>query len=131
MVARGCSPGPLFFWEDKWFLTRELFVAALSAAGYAAKDYAGHSFRIGAVNGVRVSKALSLRHWAIGRVLRICVISERLPRCYSGWQRPSLGHGTGVHRRHFHCCIHFCSITIVYITNHNLFAWAHQKYAYS
>ena len=52
MVARGNSSGPLFTWEDNRFLTRDHFVrgvrAALSEAGYVAKDYAGHSFRIGA-----------------------------------------------------------------------------------
>ena len=49
MVARGPGAGPLFAWEDKPFLTREAFVAAIRAAlTEAANDYAGHSFRIGA-----------------------------------------------------------------------------------
>ena len=52
LVARGSGPGPLFKWEDGRFLTREAFVAAvrkaLAETGLAAKDYAGHSFRIGA-----------------------------------------------------------------------------------
>ncbi len=52
MVARGSSPGRLFTWEDNRYLTRARFVAsvraALSEAGYVAKDYADHSFRIGA-----------------------------------------------------------------------------------
>jgi len=52
MVACGSSPGPLLTWENGHYLTRESFVArvrlALSAAGYTAKNYAGHSFRIGA-----------------------------------------------------------------------------------
>lgn len=52
MVARGRAPGPVFIWEDRKYLTRESFVAslrlALAIADYAAKDYAGHSFQIGA-----------------------------------------------------------------------------------
>ena len=52
MVARGNSSGPLFTWEDNRFLTRDYFArgvrAALSEAGYVAKDYTGPSFRIGA-----------------------------------------------------------------------------------
>ena len=52
MVARGCPPGPLFTWRDNRYLTSDGFAAgvrsALQEAGYVAKDYAGHSFRIGA-----------------------------------------------------------------------------------
>ena len=52
LVVPGSGPGPLFKWEDGRFLTREAFVAAvrkaLAETGLAAKDYAGHSFRIGA-----------------------------------------------------------------------------------
>ena len=52
MVARGSSAGPLFHWEDGKFMTRARFVesmrTALTLAGYRAKDYAGHSFHIGA-----------------------------------------------------------------------------------
>ncbi len=52
IAARGCQPGPLFIWKDGRFLTRDGFVTSLRAvlkeAGYAATDYAGHSFRIGA-----------------------------------------------------------------------------------
>ena len=47
MVARGSSPGPLFTWDDGQYLTREGFVARVRS-GYRGKDYAGHSFRIGA-----------------------------------------------------------------------------------
>ena len=52
MTARGGTPRPLFQWEDGRYLTREKFVvgvrSALSEAGLIARDYAGHSFRIGA-----------------------------------------------------------------------------------
>ena len=62
----------VFFCEDKRLLTRDWFVAslhaALSAAGYAAKDYAEHSFRIGAATmaahqGVQDSFIKTLGHW--------------------------------------------------------------------
>ena len=52
LVAQWPAPGPLLAYEDRRFLTREAFVAAvraaLAVAGLEAKDYAGHSFRIGA-----------------------------------------------------------------------------------
>ena len=72
MVARGSSEGPLFIWEDGRYLTRERFVAsmrtALSRAGYTAKDYAGHSFRIGAATtaaerGIQDSLIKTLGRW--------------------------------------------------------------------
>ena len=72
MVARGNSSGPLFTWEDNRFLTRDQFVrgvrAALSEAGYVAKDYAGHSFRIGAAttaaeHGIQDSLIKTLGRW--------------------------------------------------------------------
>lgn len=72
MVARGCSEGPLFIWEDGKFLTRESFVtsmrAALTQAGFVAKDYAGHSFRVGAATtaaqrGVQDSLLKTLGRW--------------------------------------------------------------------
>ena len=72
MVARGNSSGPLFTWEDNQFLTRDHFMrgirAALSEAGYVAKDYAGHSFRIGAAttaaeHGIQDSLIKTLGWW--------------------------------------------------------------------
>ena len=72
MVARGPGAGPLFAWEDKRFLTREAFVAAVRAAlteaGLVAKDYAGHSFRIGAATtaarqGIQDSLIKTLGRW--------------------------------------------------------------------
>ena len=72
MVARGGFPGPLFVWDDGWFLTRDCFVASLrttlTAVGYNARDYAGHSFRIRAAmtaarQEVQDSLIKTLRHW--------------------------------------------------------------------
>ena len=57
------------------FLTRDHFVrgvwAALSEAGYVAKDYAGHSFRIGAAttaakHGIQDSLIKTLGRWERG-----------------------------------------------------------------
>lgn len=72
MVARGSAPGPLFTWEGGQFLTRERMVAelrsALRARGIQAKDYAGHSFRIGAATtaarrGIQDSLIKTLGRW--------------------------------------------------------------------
>ena len=72
VVARGSSAGPLFLWEDGKFLTRARFVesmrTALTQAGYKAKDYAGHSFRIGAATtaaqrGIQDSLIKTLGRW--------------------------------------------------------------------
>ena len=72
MAVRDRSPGPLFRWEDNRYLTRESFVRgvrkALEEAGYAGKDYAGHSFRIGAATtaarcGLQDSLIKTLGRW--------------------------------------------------------------------
>lgn len=72
IAARGCQPGPLFIWKDGRFLTRDGFVTSLRAvlkeAGYAATDYAGHSFRIGAATtaarcGIQDSLIKTLGRW--------------------------------------------------------------------
>ena len=72
MVARGTEEGPLFVWDNGKYLTRERFVAsmrsALTVAGYNAKDYAGHSFRIGAAStaarcGIQDSLIKTLGRW--------------------------------------------------------------------
>jgi len=54
MMDRGTKPGPFFIWTDRRtgrYLTRDYFMSAirtaLVAAGLTAKNYAGHSFRIG------------------------------------------------------------------------------------
>ena len=95
MVARGNSDGPLFTWEDGRYLTRAGFVSgmrvALSAAGYAAQDYAGHSFRIGAATtaarcGIQDSLIKTLGRWestAYTRYIRtspeiLCKVSQTL-----------------------------------------------------
>ena len=73
IVERGASLGPLFIRrEGGQYLTRERFVAelrsALAAVGYPAKDYAGHSFRIGAATtaarcGIQDSLIKTLGRW--------------------------------------------------------------------
>jgi len=72
MVVRGAAKGPLFVWENGQYLTRDRFVsevrAALSALGFPAKSYAGHSFRIGAATtaaqrGVQDSLIKTLGRW--------------------------------------------------------------------
>ena len=72
MAMRGSSPGPLFRWEDGRYLTRVSFVEgvrdALHQAGLVAKDYAGHSFRIGAATtaarkGLQDSLIQTLGRW--------------------------------------------------------------------
>ena len=72
MVARGSEPGPLFKWVNGRFLMREAFVAAIRIAltkiGLASKDYAGHSFRIGATTtaahqGIQDSLIKTLGRW--------------------------------------------------------------------
>ena len=52
LLIRGNRPGALFQWQDGTLLSKIRFVEAiclaLTAAHLPAKDYAGHSFRIGA-----------------------------------------------------------------------------------
>ena len=52
LKIRGSQPGPLFLWKSGTPLTKSKFVEevriALAAAHLPAKDFAGHSFRIGA-----------------------------------------------------------------------------------
>ena len=72
MVVRGTSPGPLFHWQNGYYLTREGFVnslrEALSSAGYQLPKYAGHSFRIEAATiaarcGISDSLIQNLGRW--------------------------------------------------------------------
>ena len=56
LALRGPQSGPLFQWHDGTPLTRGKFVeavrGALTRANLPAKDFAGHSFRIGAASTV-------------------------------------------------------------------------------
>ena len=71
-VLRGNAAGPLFKWADGRYLTWDKFVShvrlALSAAGLVAKNYAGHSFRIGAATtasrcGIQDALIKTLGRW--------------------------------------------------------------------
>lgn len=52
LAYRGTKPGALFTWADGSTLSKTKFVeavrSALTKAGLPAKDYEGHSFRMGA-----------------------------------------------------------------------------------
>ena len=52
IAVRGMSPGPLFQFQDSWFLIREQFISLMRAdldiLCRNSKEYVGHSFRIGA-----------------------------------------------------------------------------------
>ena len=52
LVVRGMASGPLFRFQDDRFLTKQLFIdkvrLGFDTLGINSKDYAGHSFRIGA-----------------------------------------------------------------------------------
>ena len=72
LKRRGSREGPLFQWPDGIPLTRDRFVvevrAALDRANLPAKDFAGHSFRIGAAtmaatNGLEDSLIQTLGRW--------------------------------------------------------------------
>ena len=95
MASRGSAPGPLFLQEDGRYLTRESFVSgvreALGVAGLVAKDYAGHSFRIGAATtaarcGIQDSLIKTLGRWessAYARYIRtapdtLCKVAKSL-----------------------------------------------------
>lgn len=72
LAVRGNIAGPLFQWKDGTPLTKVRFVAevrsALSQAHLPAKDFAGHSFRIGAATtaaaaGLEDSVIQTLGRW--------------------------------------------------------------------
>ena len=72
LAKRGNTPGALFQWENKIPLSKTKFVEAirraLTAASLPAKDYAGHSFRIGAATtaasaGIEDSTIQTLGQW--------------------------------------------------------------------
>ena len=72
LLKRGNTPGALFQWENRIPLSKTKFVEAirraLTAANLPAKDYAGHSFRIGAATtaasaGLEDSTIQTLGRW--------------------------------------------------------------------
>ena len=72
LSRRGNNPGGLFQWQDGTPLSKTKFVEAtrqaLTAAQLPAKDYAGHSFRIGAATtaamaGLEDSAIQTLGRW--------------------------------------------------------------------
>ena len=77
--SRGSDSGPLFRWSDGRPLTRTRFVeevrTALQRANLPAKNFAGHSFRIGAATtaaaaGVEDSTIQALGRWKSSAFLR-------------------------------------------------------------
>lgn len=52
IAVRGMSPGPLFRFQDSWFLIREQFISLMRAdldiLYRNSKEYVGYSFCIGA-----------------------------------------------------------------------------------
>ena len=95
MVIRGSLPGPFFMFEDKRPLTRDRFVGemrkALEQAGVTAKQYSGHSFRIGAATtaascGLQDSLIKTLGRWESAAytvyirtpITDLCSVSSRL-----------------------------------------------------
>lgn len=77
--SRGSDSGPLFRWSDGRPLTRTRFVEevriALQRANLPAKNFAGHSFRIGAATtaaaaGVEDSTIQALGRWKSSAFLR-------------------------------------------------------------
>ena len=71
LQARGCHPGLLFKEESSRPLTKAKFVArvcsALSEAGLSAKDYASHSFHIGATTMAAAVGMEDSFIWTLGR----------------------------------------------------------------
>ena len=79
LELRGRDPGPLFCWADHTPMTRTRLVQevrrALRWAGLPEKDFAGHSFRIGAATtasaaGVEDSTIQALGRWKSSAFLR-------------------------------------------------------------
>jgi hypothetical protein len=72
LAVRGMAPGPLFRFQDGRFLIKQLFIErvrmGLDTLGINSKDYAGHSFWIGAATtaaerGVEDSLIKMLGRW--------------------------------------------------------------------
>ena len=85
LARRGNTPGALFQWDNRTPLSKTKFVdathQALSAANLPAKDYTGHSFRLGAAT---TAATAGLEDWKTqpskllddGRVLPTSFTSE-------------------------------------------------------
>ena len=90
---RGAQQGPLFIWPDGTPLTRSRFVdevrGALTKAKLPAKDFAGHSFRIGAAStaaaaGLEDSAIQTLGRWkSAAYLLYIRMDQEQLAKVAS------------------------------------------------
>ena len=98
LSLRGSNPGPLFRWQNGTALTKPRFVSevrlALTAANLPAKDFAGHSFRIGATTtsataGLDDSTIQTLGRWKSASYLlyirmepqQLASVSSSLSRC--------------------------------------------------
>lgn len=98
LSLRGAAPGPLFQWTEGTPLSRVRFAAevrlALDRAQLPAKDFAGHSFRIGAATtaaaaGLEDSTIQTLGRWKSAAYLlyvkidprRLAKVSQSLASC--------------------------------------------------
>ena len=98
LSKRGDKSGPLFQWQDGSPLSKSQFVAevrsALLAANLPARDFAGHSFRIGAATtaataGLDDSTIQTLGRWKSSSYLlyirlephRLASVASRLAKC--------------------------------------------------
>ena len=98
LAKRGNKPGALFLWADGSPLSKSKFVEevrlALNKAGLPAKDYAGHSFRIGAATsaatvGIQDSAIQILGRWKSSSYQlyirsaphQLAEVSQKLSRC--------------------------------------------------
>ena len=90
LAARGTEPGPLFRLKDGRPLTKAAFVTrvrqALLQAGVDAKNYSGHSFRIGAATtaaaaGIEDSMIQTLGRWkSSAYLLYVRIPQDKLAR---------------------------------------------------
>eukprot|EP00731_Ephydatia_muelleri_P018932 Em0011g972a len=89
--ARRDTPGCFFWDQQKKPITKSRFVArlrdALSKAGYAEAEFAGHSFRIGAATsaalaGIEDSMIQALGRWHSAAYLRYIRTPHSRPQCH-------------------------------------------------
>ena len=85
VAARGDRVGPFFRFRDDSPLTKARFVArireALTQAGFAQRDYSGHSFRIGAASAAAQAGLPDSTIQALGRWSSAAFLSYiRTPR---------------------------------------------------